>query len=301
MKNKLGLLLFQCLIISGCFGVIVVPVPITYNTPVVHSVFLKHNENFESNYTEKIDSLNRLVKSWIDFSVEITPKRNYIVKVYDNDLNQQISEITYHDENLIYKTGREIQWADDGSKIHEGFYMNGNKVHIWKYYSLINGNLEYEGKYLNNKRKGSLKKFNEKEEFVEEMDSSYREDLMKKSFNCDRVNTISNNYITENQITRQLLSCKGHQDKIKKRICTSNKLNEWIRIVRSDILEEKIMRTVNAIVLLEIKQDGGSSYKIIRGLNNKVREIIDSRLDDNSFKFEKVTDDSELEYIILNI
>ena len=60
-------------------------------------------------------------------------------------------EPAFHIEfNLTY-TGVYNLWCDNGLKICDGFYENGEKTGSWLYYH-INGQVSSGGSYINNKK-----------------------------------------------------------------------------------------------------------------------------------------------------
>ena len=70
--------------------------------------------------------------------------------------------------NVIYElkngTGKIKIYSDEGDLYFEGEYLNGKKNGIGKEFSAINGKLEYEGEYLNGKKHGKGKEYEEYED-----------------------------------------------------------------------------------------------------------------------------------------
>lgn len=277
MQFRLALTLFSILfILSSCVIPIIVPVPAT---PVQVSIFYNSHKDYFKLYEGKVDEGNKLVKAWDTYSVEATPKKDLIVKVYNHDLGVLMAKITYKDSELLQRTGKMEEWSDSGNKLYEGYYMNNMKVHKWKFYDLEKGYVLSEGKYMNGKKRGLWKEYNEQGELVKE--EEYKRPVEEEKESEEE------GFEFDEDLYSQLIfaGCQNKETLEDQVTCTNHKLNNLRKEIYFRFKNEKVSRIFLSVLLIKVDEEGETIIEIIRSVNNNAKAIIEDELNKRDLKF----------------
>lgn len=142
MKQLLFLLL--PVFVTGCFT--------TYPTS---TPFPK--EYYINKYSNRLDAGSQMIAAGYHYSTELTPAGTYLHKVYFPETGQMTQSFTYADKKLKIKSGKSVEWYDNGNKYCEGEYKNNEKEGLWQFFDFDNGSLVRYGNYLNGKEDGLWK------------------------------------------------------------------------------------------------------------------------------------------------
>ncbi|MFK8044742.1 MAG: TonB family protein [Crocinitomicaceae bacterium] len=119
-------------------------------------------EEFKGNYRTYLAEGETEVNSWYHYMTAVNLKGEYVVRTFFPEKKQITSLFTYKTKKASIKNGKSQEWYDDGSKLNDGYFKNGEKDSVWRtYYHRLNVCSD-SGNYENGDKEGVWYSFDEK-------------------------------------------------------------------------------------------------------------------------------------------
>lgn len=135
-------------------------------------------------YLEKYDAFleedETKTFAWYQGVYSQNKKGNYIERLFYPEKNQITHLTTYKSKRKYIKHGSHQRWFDNGSKMSEGAYSNGNKNGLWKHYHYGDNKVRVEGNYKNGVADGLWKYYDVDGNIMVEL--TYKDGLREGEF-----------------------------------------------------------------------------------------------------------------------
>lgn len=81
--------------------------------------------------------------------------RSFVQQIFHLEKRQRTHRMTFADRDFRVLDGPYTEWYDNGQLWVEGFYQQGQRQGVWKYYSFDDKVVEYSGSYHADQREGA--------------------------------------------------------------------------------------------------------------------------------------------------
>lgn len=253
-------------------------------------IYLSSNK-FEYKYFNLVDDGYNLSKTWYHYSVE-TNGLDYIYKQYFPTTMQITHKYHYSDSKRLNKNGSAEEWYDNGNRMFKGNYRNNLKDGDWKYFSYSTNKLFQFGKYnkgskegiwttvdstatvrathmyLNDKKHGSFKYFDEEGKLFRE--GIYENDEL--NYDTTYTNKTPYHFKVVDKMP-VLIDCPNFPNEQRMK-CKEGTLTSSLRINYPEF-ERRMGIEGKAIIQFVVNKEGGvENLNITRGLSEGIKRSI---------------------------
>lgn len=127
------------------------------------------NDFYKNTYDDFLEETEIKIFSWYQGVTSSKENKEYIVRTFYPETKQITSLYTYKYNDRSVLDGPTIIWADNGNKMKEGNYKDGNQDGYWKTFYYENEQVLSEGFYKKGQENGLWKNYNYEGKIVSEI------------------------------------------------------------------------------------------------------------------------------------